>query len=226
MCQASLLATFFPSIVLTSLLQIPQNNSTPGIELRPLLALWAGLYAVSGAIAIRGTRSMFAFNCSGAGGTPRGVRNEGDVAKVLALYVGEITANFQHLIFATWPLARVPGGTHAAYTGSHFAIAIFGSKHVLPAYGLDDGHVGLQFVEFPVIVFNVLAVRVGWPGVRTSLSFCPITQFARVGRVGSAHVGAAGGGPVSPRGWRRVRWLKRGGGGGGMFFIWQVQARL
>lgn len=62
----------------------------------------------------------------------------------------------------------------------------------------------MHFSGFPAEVF-------GWPDVRKSLSCGHVTQCASVGGVGSAHGRTARNSPGSPRGWRRIRWLKHRG---------------
>ena len=86
---------------------------------------------------------------------------------------------------------------------------------MLPAYGLKIGIVVLQLIIFLVPSFEFSAEVFGWPDVRKSGSYGSVDQLeiqmGIVGCVDCGHVEAARASPVSPRGWRRVRWLKRRG---------------
>ena len=84
---------------------------------------------------------------------------------------------------------------------------------MLLAYGLKIGNVVLQLFNFSVSSFGISGEAFGWPDVRKSGSWESVDQFGIhvdiVGCVECEHAAAIKVSPVSTRGWRRIRWLKR-----------------
>lgn len=128
---------------------------------------------------------------------------------------GETTVNFIFGTFVTGFTALNSGGREIAKTGSYVAIDDFRSNFMFAAYGLTIGIVDLQLFDVLGQFSGFSAEAFGWP-VGTESGSCELVDPVEInlGVVScsrSEQVEITRTSPVSPLGWRRIRWLKRRG---------------